>query len=106
MTWKRFVNGHRAVFEDSTPALAGRDHAPAFRCNSTLDKTAAQNKYLQETSKSILQFNTDEQIRKEKDRMIAEKNHIISILKVQIEKLTAEKEKFSSIHLSCSAIIL
>lgn len=78
---------------------------------------AEQSEYLQEASKSIFQFNTDEQIRKmcrdrveyyqdihnyqrfiaqqeqlilEKDSAIAEKDNIIADLHAQIEKLAAE----------------
>lgn len=80
-------------------------------------RMAEQSEYLQEASKSIFQFNTDEQIRKmcrdrveyyqdihnyqrfiaqqeqlilEKDSAIAEKDNIIADLHAQIEKLAAE----------------
>ncbi len=76
-------------------------------------KMAAQNEYLEEASKSIFQFNTDEQIRKmcrdrieyhqdlhnyerfiaEQESIIAEKDSTIAELIARIEKLTAKKEK-------------
>ncbi len=86
-------------------------------------KMAKQNEYLQEASKSIFLYNTDEQIRKmcldrveyhedlrrhqwfiekqeriiaEKDSIIAEKDNRLADLLTQIQELTAENERLKA----------
>lgn len=85
-----------------------------------VQEMAGQNAYLREASKSIFQFNSDEQIRKlcrdrieyqqdihnyqrfiaqqkqiilEKDNALFEKDNLITDLRAQLEKLTAENPK-------------
>lgn len=96
------------------------DWAKLFKANTweEVKKMAAQNEYLREASKSIFQFNTDEQIRKmcrdrveyyqdlrnyerfiaQQENVIAEKDNAIADLLSQIQTLTAEIENLKSDH--------